>query len=106
MTTDGTPIPIACTLDAGSLAERAGEWRSFVTSCVVEVEAGTTTVRMVLADSPTALATAASLGQREKHCCGFFDASIELEAERRSLVLRVPGGAEEAMATFVALLTP
>lgn len=106
MTPDGTPIPIACTLDAGSLAERAGEWRSFVSSCVVEIEAGATTVRMVLADSPTALATAASLGQREKHCCDFFDVSIELEAERRSLVLRVPGGAEEAMATFVALLTP
>ena len=106
MTTDGTPIPIACTLDAGSLVERAGEWRSFVTSCVVGVEVGATTVCMVLADSPTALATAASLGQREKRCCGFFDASIELEAERRSLVLRVPAGAEEAMATFVALLTP
>ncbi len=35
MTTDDTPIPIACSLDAGSLAERAGEWQSFVTSSVV-----------------------------------------------------------------------
>jgi hypothetical protein len=105
MTPDGTPIPIACTLEAGSLAERAREWRSFVTSCVVEVEAGATKMRMVLADTPTALAMAASLGQREKRCCEFFDVSIELEAERRSLVLRVPAGAEEAMATFAALLT-
>jgi hypothetical protein len=101
---DKTPIPIACTLDPGSLAERTGEWRSFLTSCVVSVEVGATSVRMVLADSPAALATAASLGQREKRCCAFFDASIELEAERRFLVLRVPNGAEEAMATFVALI--
>jgi len=104
MTPDDTPIPIACSLDAGSLAERAGEWRSFVTSSVVAVEAGATSVRMELADSPSALATAASLGQREKQCCTFFDASIELEAERRTLVLAVPEGAEDALAAFVALL--
>ena len=106
MTPDDAPVPIACTLDAGSLAERAGEWRSFLTTCVVAVEEDATSVRMVLTDSPAALAAAASIGQREKHCCAFFDVSIELEAERRSLVLRVPGGAEEAMATFVAFLTP
>jgi len=99
-----TPIPIACSLDAGSLAERAGEWRSFVASSVVVVETGTTSVRMELADSPSALATAASLGQRERRCCTFFDASIELESERRTLVLSVPEGAEDALAAFVALL--
>ncbi len=104
MTPDDTPIPIACTLDAGSLADRAGEWRSFVTSSVVALEADATTVRMVLADSPSALATAASLGQREKQCCAFFDVSLQLEAERRTLVLAVPEGAEDALAAFVTLL--
>ena len=61
-------------------------------------------MRMELADSSSALATAASLGQREKQCCPFFDASIELEPERRILVLAAPEGADDALAAFVALL--
>jgi hypothetical protein len=105
MMPDDTAIPIACTLDPGSLADRADEWRAFIASSVVALEPAATSVRMVLADSPSALAAAASLGQREKQCCAFFGVSIEIEAERRTLVVRVPDGAEEAMATFVALVT-
>jgi hypothetical protein len=98
-------VPIACGLDAGSLADRAGEWRAFVASSVVAVESSDTSVRLVLAEPASALAAAASLGQREKQCCPFFEVSIDLEPDRRLLVFTVPDGAEEAMATFVALLT-
>jgi len=100
------PAPIACNLDAVSLAGRMQEWRALVASSVVEVDTGTTSVRLVLKDSEAALVAAASLGQREKQCCGCFDVAIDIGAERRVLTLRVPDGAEEAMATFVALLTP
>jgi len=61
-------VPIACTLDAGSLAERATEWSEFVASWVVSVE------------------------------------PIALGPDHRTLVLRVPEGAEEALAGFVAML--
>ena len=102
-TTSG--IPIACNLDTDSLSTRVDEWRTFVASAVVTVEAGQTSVRLTLADSERALADAVSLGQREKRCCPFFDVSIDIGPEDRALVLSVPEGAEDAMAAFVSALT-
>jgi hypothetical protein len=96
--------PLACDLDAGSLAARVGEWRRLVASAVVSVEPGPTSVRLALADSDDALVAAASLGQREKQCCAFFDVSVDIGPTGRALVLSVPEGAEEALATFVAML--
>ena len=98
--------PIACTLDAGSLTERIGEWRDLVASSVASLEPSPRSLRLVLLPSDEALVSAASLGQREKQCCAFFDVAIEVEADRRSLVLAVPPGAEEALATFVTALRP
>ena len=84
--------------------ERIGEWRALVASSVVSLEAEATAVHMVLDDSDGPSLAAASLGQREKQCCAFFDVTIDIGTDRRTLSLRVPEGAEEAMATFVALL--
>jgi hypothetical protein len=46
------------------------------------------------------------LAQREKQCCPFFDVALDIGERQRTLSFRVPEGAEEAMATFVAMLTP
>jgi hypothetical protein len=73
------PVPVACSLDAASLDG-------------------------VLEGSDATLAAAAGLGQREKQCCAFFDVGIELGPDARTLYLRVPPEAEEAMAHFVELL--
>jgi hypothetical protein len=97
--------PIACTLDAGSMAERTGEWRAFVSSHVSSLACAGTAVRFVLDDSDAALVAAASLGAREKECCAFFDVSIELEPAHRVLRLAVPEGAEQALATFIGAIT-
>jgi anti-sigma-K factor RskA len=102
----GAGTPIACSLDVGSLAERVEEWRALVAASVVEVEAEPTAVYLVLEPSEAALVAAVELAQREKQCCPFFDVALEIGAQRRTLSLRVPQGAEEAMATFVAMLTP
>jgi anti-sigma-K factor RskA len=98
--------PVACSLDAGSLADRVEEWRALVATSVVAVEAEPTAVHLVLEPTEVALVAAVELAQREKQCCPFFDVAIAIEAQRRTLSLRVPHGAEEAMATFVAVLTP
>ena len=100
----GAPASIACSLDAGSMSQRVDEWRDFVATSVAVLEATRTSVRMTLEDSDAALATAASLGTREKACCPFFDVAVELEADRRVLRLSVPDDAHEALAGFVGLL--
>jgi hypothetical protein len=100
-------LPIACSLDAASFQERAEEWRALVRSpSVTSVEAGASAVRLELGGSEDALTTAVALAQREKHCCPFFDVSVALEADRRTLILAVPDGAQEVLAAFVALLDP
>jgi hypothetical protein len=96
------PVPVACELDAAGLAERVEEWRALLGASVVSVSTGPTAVRLVLVDTERALVAAASLAQREKQCCPFFDVHIEIEADRRTLVLSVPDGAEEALASFLA----
>ncbi len=73
---------------------------------MTSVEAGDTAVHLVLGDSEDALTSAVALAQREKHCCPFFDVSVALQADRRTLILAVPDGAQEALAEFVALLDP
>jgi len=104
MTEQAGAAPIACSLDSGALGERAGEWRALVASSVTAVEAEDTAVRLVLLDSEPALIAAVALAQREKECCPFFEVSLALEADRRTLVLAVPDGAEEVLAAFVAVL--
>ncbi len=98
--------PIACSLDAGSLADRVDEWRALVATSVVAVEAEATVVHLVLEPSELALVTAVDLAQREKQCCPFFDVVVDIGARQRTLSLRVPDGAEEALTSFVAMLRP
>ena len=105
MTAEDGGVPIACSLDAASLGDLADEWHALGATSVTAMEAGATAVRLVLRDSDAALTSAAALAQREKQCCAFFEVSIALEADRRTLVLTVPHGAEEALAAFVALLS-
>ena len=103
----GDGVPIACTLDDDGLAERRAEWRALVASSgVVGIEPGPTAVRLILDGTDATLAAAAALGQREKQCCAFFDVAVELDGWRPTLCLAVPEGAEEALATFVAAITP
>jgi anti-sigma-K factor RskA len=97
--------PIACSLDAGALADRVDEWRALVASSVVSVVAAPTAVHLVLDPTEASLVAAVGLAQREKRCCPFFGVALDIEADHRTLTLRVPDGAEEAMATFVAALT-
>jgi len=99
------PIPIACSLDAAALGARAEEWRALVTSSVTSVEADGCVVHLVLRDGDAVLTIAVALAQREKECCPFFDVSLALEADRRTLVLTVPAGAEVALAAFVDLIS-
>ena len=104
MSPDPCAITIACSLQLGALAERIDDWRALVASSVVSMRSEPADVHLVLDNSDRALVTAAALAQREKRCCPFFDVRIEVGADRHTLHLSVPEGAEEAMASFVAML--
>jgi len=97
-------IPVACALDADGLTTRVDEWRALMASSVTALDVAPASVRLTLADDEAALVAAASLGQREKQCCPFFDVSVELGPRQRALVLSVPAGAEEALAGFAEML--
>ena len=97
-------IPIACTLEAGSLPERLAEWQVFGQSSVRRAETQPTSARFLLADGDDVLLAAASLAQRETQCCAFFDFAVELGSEERWLSVRVPVGAEETLRSFLELL--
>ena len=107
MTVDaGDETPIACSLEAGSLAVRVDEWRALVAAFVLAVETEPTAVHLVLDPSDAALIAAVELAQREKQCCPFFDVTVDVGARERTLTLRVPEGAEEVATAFAAVLTP
>jgi hypothetical protein len=100
-----TSEPIACSLDAASLEERAAAWQDLVASSIASVETGDRAVRLVLRPSDDALTMAVALARREKECCPFFEVTLAIEPDRCTLVLAVPDGAEETLATFVAMLS-
>jgi hypothetical protein len=97
-------VPIACTLEIGDIPERFAEWQAFYRSSVTDTEVSPVSVRLRLDPSDATLAAAASLSQREKQCCAFFDFAISLEVEQRWLTVTVPPGAEETLTTFTAML--
>jgi hypothetical protein len=97
-------IPIACTLDVGTLTERLAEWQAFATASVRRVERHATSARMLLAAGDHVLVAAASLAQREKQCCAFFDFTVVLESEERWLTVSVPARAADTLSSFVEML--
>jgi hypothetical protein len=98
-------VPIACTLEADALLGRMEAWKAFVRSSVVAIEREPAAVRLVLAPGDTPLLDAATLGQREKACCAFFEIALVLGADARRLSLSVPPGAEETLTHFVEAIT-
>jgi hypothetical protein len=97
-------VPIACTLNASDVPARLDEWRAFARQWVLEGETRTAAARFRLAPGDEALAAAASLAQREKECCAFFDFAISIDAHDRWLSVTVPSGAEQTLADFAAML--
>jgi hypothetical protein len=97
-------VPVACTLTATELTDRSEEWRSFYRTSVDNSESEPTTFRLLLRAGDDVLAAAVSLSGREKACCAFFEFAIDIEVERRWLVVRVPEGAEGALGFFMDML--
>jgi len=98
-------IPIACTLTSEAAVARLEEWRSFLAHSTGAVQkSGELALRVQLDGSARATEAAVDLARREKACCGFFEFSIEVEADACWLSIKVPPDAVGALEDFASLL--
>jgi hypothetical protein len=98
-------VPIACTLTSESADVRLEEWRRFFADFTAAAERSSDVrVRVQLTNSTQAFQAAVDLARREKTCCGFFEFSIEVEADACWLSVTVPPDAAGVLADFASLL--
>jgi hypothetical protein len=101
-------MEIACTLTGADLPARVAEWQEFYRTSVSEMEhVSPSVVRLKLHATDAGLLSAASLAQREKECCAFFEFAIVLDPDERWLTVTVPASAEAAavLDAFTAMLS-
>ena len=84
------PLPIACTLTAASLAERA-EWLRRL-GAVALIEGARDGDRLVLRFRPVAVDDVRELVRAETECCPFL--SFEVEAQQDEVRLGITGPAD------------
>jgi hypothetical protein len=98
-------IPIACTLTPESAAARLEEWRHFLAHSTVAMDkTDDVQLRVQLDGSARTIEAAVDLARREKACCGFFEFSIEVEADACWLSIKVPPDAARTLEDFASLL--
>jgi Protein of unknown function (DUF664) len=97
-------VPVVCTLGADDLGVRRKEWQALRQTMITDVEQRPDQLRLGLAPGADALGAAVDLAQREKACCTFFEFELDLQADQRWLVVRVPPDATEALAAFGEML--
>ena len=97
-------IPVACTLSAGEVVDRTGEWRHFFASSIESAQIEQSHLRLRLKHSTEVLPIAVDLAQREIECCAFFEFSIVLRSDSYWLIMGVPHGAEGMLHDFARLL--
>lgn len=86
-------IPIACTLDGGSFADRVQDIRAlFARSLRSHVLDGR---QLRLSFDPAARDAVQDLVRKEKACCAFLDFKLEEAAEALDLTITVPPAAAE-----------
>jgi hypothetical protein len=60
-------------------------------------------VELRLADGPIAAGLLVDLARSEKACCGFFTFTVQIEADRATMVVEVPDDAVAVLEDFTAL---
>ncbi|MGH7819429.1 MAG: hypothetical protein ACREQ9_06640 [Candidatus Binatia bacterium] len=94
-------IPIACSLDAGGLAERRRRFRDLAARLLLRSERSGGAARFEFrADSAETEAAVRELASLEKECCPFFDLSVSAAS---GVVRLEVSGPEEARPAVEAL---
>ncbi|MGW3661028.1 heavy metal-responsive transcriptional regulator [Streptomyces sp. NPDC005151] len=84
--------PVACTLFAGQLGQRTGQWRALMakTSGRQEIPDG---LRLTFPAGPELAGEIAALAAAEQDCCSFFDFTLQMTPATLVLNVRAPENA-------------
>ncbi|HEX4063646.1 MAG TPA: hypothetical protein VHY58_21735 [Streptosporangiaceae bacterium] len=88
------PIPVACTLGAGDLADRVTRWRAVAARAAGERSPTEHGVRLSFATGPGVAAELRELAALERDCCAFATWSVRQDGDR--VLVEVSGDSPEA----------
>jgi DNA-binding transcriptional MerR regulator len=93
-----TGPPVACTLDAGAMQDRIGDWQTLLARGTGRTPIpGGWAIRFDT--DPELAADLARLATAEQACCGFFDFTISVTGDGLRLEVRAPAAAGDLLAT-------
>jgi DNA-binding transcriptional MerR regulator len=90
---------IACTLDAGAMADRLADWRRLLDRASSQTTTTDGALRVEF-DDDLRVGDLAELVAAEQHCCAFFSFAITVDQRGIGLEARAPGGTEEIVASL------
>jgi DNA-binding transcriptional MerR regulator len=87
-------VPVACSLDAASMADRIDDWRA-VTDHAESIELTATGASARFPIDAGLASAISSLASAEASCCPFLTLSLTFEGDRMVLRIDAPAGAED-----------
>jgi hypothetical protein len=84
--------PIACTLEAGEMAERGREMEALARAALLRRTRTGNSLQLIFRRTPQVEAGIASLVQRERQCCSFL--TFEVKSGGDEVVLDISGPAD------------
>lgn len=97
MTTED--VPIACTLDAGSMSGRLAEWRAVLALAMSRTRTPDGDLRIEMRDD-IAVDELALLVAAEQRCCAFFSFAITVDGRGVALEVGAPDDASDVVAAL------
>jgi MerR family copper efflux transcriptional regulator len=86
-------VPVACSLPAGEVADRTGEWTALLAHATHRTATADGGLRLGL-DPATPVDELVRLVAAEQDCCGFLSFAVTVDARGLALEVRAPAGAE------------
>ena len=101
-----TELPIACTLDAAEMPQRAADIRALGRDGLVAVERGERSVTLRFRRDPAVRERLEAVVAAESSCCAFLDFGLAAESDAGSvLTIAAPEGAEPALHDLVSVFS-
>ena len=98
-------VPIACSLSEDAATDRIERWRVALATFVTDsTRRAPGRLELRLVEGPDAAGQLVDLSRQEKACCGFFDFTVEIDADGVTLVVEVPDDAVGVLDDFAAVV--